>query len=67
MNFNGTTEMEYICNKLAERKTEIEQHMGSGAATSYEEYKRLCGFIQGLEFANQIILDLAERLEKADE
>jgi|TARA_R110000868_G_scaffold313897_1_gene574908 hypothetical protein len=67
MNFNSTNEMEYICNKLAERKTELEQHMGSGAATSYEEYKRLCGFIQGLEFANQTILDLAERLEKADE
>lgn len=67
MTSTGTFELTFISAKLNERKKELEEHLGSGAVASYEEYKRLCGFIQGLEFANQTILDLAEKMEKADE
>ena len=58
---------EYLDSKLDERRIEIEQHLGRGAAKTYEEYQKLCGFIQGLEFAKQLISDLAERMEKDDE
>ncbi len=59
--------LEYLNSKLEERRIEIEQHLGRGAAKTYDEYQKLCGFIQGLEFAKQLIADLAERMEKDDE
>jgi uncharacterized membrane-anchored protein YhcB (DUF1043 family) len=61
-------EMEYIKSKLDERRIEIEQHLGRGAAKNYDEYQKLCGAIQGLGFANEILADLAQRMETdADE
>ena len=58
------TPLEYINSKIDERRIEIEQHLGRGSAKTYEEYQKLCGFIQGLEFAKQINTDLAQRMEK---
>ena len=62
-----SSSFEYLDSKLDERRIEIEQHLGRGAAKTYEEYQKLCGFIQGLEFAKQLTSDLAERMEKDDE
>lgn len=62
-----SSSFEYLNSKLDERRIEIEQHLGRGAAKTYDEYQKLCGFIQGLEFAKQLISDLAERMEKDDE
>ena len=64
---NSNSSLEYISAKLDERRVEIEQHLGRGAAKTYDEYQKLCGLIQGLEFAKQLIEDLAERMEKDDE
>ena len=65
---NYSNPLEYINSKLDERRTEIEQHLGRGAAKDYSEYQKLCGIIQGLEFAKQTTLDLAQRMESdADE
>jgi hypothetical protein len=61
MSYNSP--LEYINSKLDERRTEIEQHLGRGAAKDYHEYQKLCGIIQGLEFAKQTTLDLAQRME----
>jgi hypothetical protein len=66
MSYN--TPLDYINSKLDERRIEIEQYLGRGAAKNYEEYQKLCGVIQGLEFAKQTTLDLAQRMENdADE
>ena len=64
---NYSTPLEYINSKLDERRTEIEQHLGRSAAKSYDEYQKLCGIIQGLEFAKQITADLAQRMEKDED
>ena len=56
-------ELEYIDSKLDERRTEIEQHLGRDVAKNYDEYQKLCGVIQGLGFAKEILLDLAQRME----
>ena len=58
---------EYISAKLDERRVEIEQHLGRGAAKTYDEYQKLCGVIQGLEFAEQCVSDLAKRMETEDD
>ena len=60
---NYANEIEYIESKLDERRTEVEQHLGRGAAKNYDEYQKLCGVIQGLGFAKEILLDLAQRME----
>ena len=64
---NSDSSFEYLNDKLSERCVEIEQHLGSGAAKTYDEYQKLCGFIQGLEYAKQLISDLADRMETDDE
>ena len=59
--------LDYLSDQIEERRTTIEQHLGRGAAVSYEEYQKLCGVIQGLDTAKQIIADLAKRMEIEDE
>lgn len=41
--------------------------LATGACRSFEEYQKLCGVIQGLATAERYILDLAEKVEKANE
>ena len=38
-----------------------------GACRTFEEYQKLCGTIQGLAIAERYIIDLAEKVEKANE
>jgi hypothetical protein len=38
-----------------------------GACRNFEEYQKLCGTIQGLAIAERYIIDLAEKVEKANE
>ena len=61
MSYN--TPLDYINSKLDERRTEIEQHLGRGTAKDFSEYQKLCGVIQGLDHAKQIVADLAQRME----
>jgi hypothetical protein len=57
----------YIVSKLDERRTELEQFIGRGQLADYSEYHKLCGVIQGLDYAKQIVTDLAKRLEQDDD
>ena len=59
--------LDYINSKLDERRVEIEQHLGRGAAKSYDEYQKLCGIVQGLDTAKQIVADLAQRMEQDED
>jgi hypothetical protein len=59
--------LNYLITKLNERRVEIEQHLGRGVAKTQEEYQKLCGLIQGLDFAKQIIADLADRMENTED
>jgi len=52
-----------LVSKFDERRQELQDFIGQGALKDYSEYQKLCGVIQGLEFAKQCILDLAKRLE----
>ena len=64
---NSDSSFEYLNDKLSERCVEIEQHLGSGAAKTYDEYQKLCGVIQGLDFAKELTQDLQKRIEKDDD
>lgn len=41
--------------------------VAGGACRTFEEYQKLCGVIQGLAMAERYILDLAKKVEDADE
>lgn len=56
----------YLRSKLSERRDETEKFMGRGQVKDYAEYRQLCGLIQGLEFAEQLIADLAKRRDDAE-
>jgi hypothetical protein len=59
---------DYFISKLIERQEEIGGHICTGNLKDYEEYRALCGFIDGLKFAEELIRDFAKRQEQdADE
>ena len=41
--------------------------LAGGACRSFDEYQKLCGVIQGLAIAERHLLDLAKKVEEADE
>lgn len=41
--------------------------LASGQCASFEQYRYLCGVIQGLAIAERYLLDLAKREEESDE
>jgi len=41
--------------------------LAGGACQNFEQYQKLCGVIQGLAIAERYVIDLAEKVEKADE
>ena len=41
--------------------------IAGGSCRTFDEYQRLCGVIQGLAMAERYILDLAKKVEDADE
>jgi hypothetical protein len=58
---------EVLHKQLRVRMNELADTLASGACTSYEEYKRLCGVIEGLAYAERDLLDLKEAMEQNDE
>ena len=59
--------LEHLSKQLqADRLRSIED-MGDGKAKDHSEYKYSCGVVRGLLIANNHIIELAERLEKAND
>ena len=60
------TASEYLLEKLKEQREMIKEAFVN-QSMPYEEMTRLRGVIQGLDFAQAIIIDLAKQLEDDDE
>ena len=58
---------EVIVKEIDEKVKPLFDHVGSGKADTFEEYKRLCGEIKGLLTARGYTLDLKKRMENSDE
>ena len=58
--------LEYLESKIEDEVNTIVAYLIQGSLDG-AEYKLLCGKLQGLELAKNIIKDLAKRLETADE
>jgi hypothetical protein len=63
-----TNEYDYLIGKLTEQEDVVAHHLVNGKVYDIEEYKKLCGFVEGLRYAKEIIKDLQTRQEQdADE
>jgi hypothetical protein len=59
--------LEYLAQQIHEDRLRMVEDLGEGKAKDHAEYKFSCGVVRGLLMANNRILELAERLENADE
>jgi len=57
----------YITKEINKLKQEREAYAAAGRCDNIEEYRRICGIILGLNYAENIINDLVQKMEKSDE
>ena len=60
-------ELAYIAKEIQKLKQEREAYVAAGRCDTIEEYRRVCGVVQGLNFAENIIDDLVQKMEKSDD
>jgi uncharacterized protein YaaR (DUF327 family) len=56
-----------LIKEIDDKVKQLFEHVGTGKAETFEEYKRLCGEIKGLLTARGYTLDLKQRMEHSDE
>lgn len=53
--------------QIREQMNNYADDVAGGSCVTFEEYKRLCGVIEGLAIAERFLLDLREKVEKEDD
>lgn len=51
--------------KLRNEMNELADHLALGSAKDIEEYRKVCGMIEGLAWAEREVIDIEERLNEA--
>ena len=64
---NDYKQYAYLVKEIVKQRETYETAVQRGSAKDFAEYKNLCGIIQGLTTAEQIINDLVQKLEKSDD
>jgi len=64
---NDYKTLAYVAKEIVHQRNTYEDAVQRGSAKDYAEYKNLCGLIQGLTNAEQIINDLVQKMEKSDD
>ena len=57
----------HITKEIQKLKQEREAYVAAGRCDTIEEYRRVCGVVQGLNYAENIIEDLVRKMEKSDD
>ena len=60
-------ELAYVAKEIQKLKQEREAYVAAGRCDTLEEYRRVRGVVQGLNYAENIIQDLVQKMEKSDE
>ena len=50
--------------KIREQRNELADHLAVGAAQNMEEYRRICGTIEGLAWTEREVIDIEDRLRE---
>ena len=48
--------------KIRDQMNELADHLAIGGAKNMEEYRKICGTIEGLAWTEREILDLSEKM-----
>ena len=64
---NETQLLTHLVNELSQQRKSYELACSRGSAKDFAEYKSLCGVLQGLGIAIELINDLVKKLEHDDE
>ena len=54
----------HVQKQIQEARVSQTEFLADSRADTYDEYKKICGVIRGLNLADQIINDLVQKLEK---
>jgi hypothetical protein len=56
-----------IVKEIQKLKQEREAYAAAGRCDNIEEYRKVCGIVLGLNYAENIIEELVQKMEKADD
>ena len=56
-----------VINNIDDKVKQLEEHLGSKGARTYDEYCEMCGEIKGLLTARKFLTDLTKNMENSDE
>jgi hypothetical protein len=59
--------LELLLSQIADRRKQVLEGLGDGAAKDYASYQDMVGFIRGLSTVDAMIRDLAKRMETYDD
>jgi hypothetical protein len=57
----------YLSKKIREEQQRIQDDLVMGKASDHGAYQHACGVYRGLLITNNMLLELKERMEKADD
>lgn len=58
---------EALRKKLRERMNDIADAVSTGGCSSFEDYRRMCGVIEGLAHAERELLDMKASYEASED
>ena len=59
--------MSYLVKEIDKLRNDNAAFLAAGRAINFDEYRHVCGIIRGLNLAENLIKDLAQRMELADD
>lgn len=54
----------YVVSEIEKLRQEQVAFLAASRADSFDEYRKICGVIRGLNLAENIVTDLVQRLER---
>ena len=62
-----SSDLQHIIREIEKARSEQVEFLAASRADTYDEYKKICGVIRGLNLAESIITDLVRKLEHSDD
>ena len=59
--------LELLMSQIEDRRKQVIESLGDGAAKDYASYQNAAGYVRGLLTVQGLILDLAKRMENDDD
>jgi hypothetical protein len=59
--------LELLMSQIEDRRKQVLEGLGDGAAKDYASYQNAAGYIRGLLTVQSMLADLAKRMETADD